>query len=99
MAGAVYVTEYAGMGTTGVGWAMPQEPALAEQVVNTTASSAQSAAFNTNTRFVRVHAATIVSIKFGPNPTAVTTAHRMAAGTTEYFAVKSGDKLAAIDNT
>lgn len=99
MAGKIFITEYAQVGVGGYGAPLPQEPALAEQVLNTTATSAQSAAFNVKTRAVRVHAATIVSIKFGDNPTAVVGEKRFAAGETQYFAVVPGQKLAGIDNT
>lgn len=99
MAAKIYITEYVSTKPIGIGAVMAQEPGSAEQLLNTTGTSAQSAAFGATTRFVRVHTDGIVSIKFGPNPTAVITAHRMAAGTTEYFAVQAGDKIAGIDNT
>lgn len=101
MAGKIYISEYADLPVISVGQVLPvgREPALAEQLVNTSATSAQSAAFNAKTKFVRVHAATIVSIKFGANPTAVVGEKRMAAGATEFFGVNTGDKLAGIDNT
>lgn len=99
MAAKIYITEYAGLGSVGVGGAAFQEPAVAEQLLNTTGTSAQSAAFNAKTRAVRVHTDGIVSIKFGASPTALITDHRMAANTTEYFAVVAGQKLAGIDNT
>jgi hypothetical protein len=80
---------------------MPAQPPLAEQVRTTSASSAQSSAFNADTKLVRVHTDGIVSIVFGTNPTATTSKMRMVAGQTEYFAVPKGRsyKLAAIDNT
>ena len=63
-------------------------------------SSAQSAAFGTNTRLIRVHADSICSIEIGgTNPTATTTSARFVAGQTEYFLVTAGDKLAVITNT
>lgn len=97
--GKVYVSEFVSSKAIGIGSAMLVVPPVAEQLVNTSASSASSAAFNTKTNVVRVHTDAIISIKFGPAPTAVVTAHRMAANTTEYFAVQPGDKVAVIDNT
>lgn len=62
-------------------------------------ASTPSAAFAATTRFVRIHSDSVCSIKFGPNPTATTSSKRMAAGQTEYYYVKPGDKVAAILNT
>ena len=62
-------------------------------------TSAQSSAFNAATRFIRVHTDAICSILIGSNPTATTAKKRLAADQTEYFAVNSGDKIAAITNT
>lgn len=103
MAGKVYISEYADLKIANVGMALPMghEPALAQQQINTTGTSAVSSAFNAKTKFIRVHTDAIVSIKVGTGtPVAVVTAQRMAAGTTEYFAVDGSDyKIAAIDNT
>lgn len=99
MAAKMYITEFAGALPLGNDASMLMVPAVVDQMVNTSASSAQSAAFNANTKVVRIHVDGIVSIKFGDNPTALTNNHRMAANTTEYFAVKAGQKVAGIDNT
>lgn len=102
MAGKIYVAEYADLKPIDGGRWLPvgHEPSLAEQVIATTGASAASAAFNGSTKFIRVHAATIVSIKIGSGtPVADTNTKRMAAGATEYFAVEPGHKIAAIDNT
>jgi hypothetical protein len=86
----LYISEYRDMPVTiGQFLPVPQEPT----------TTTQSAAFNTNTRFIRVHADAICSIKFGTSPTAVTTDARMAANTTEYFGVIAGQKLAVVTNT
>jgi hypothetical protein len=77
----------------------PQEPSIAEQSVAIGGTSAASAAFNAKTKFVRVHTDAICSIAFGVSPTAVATAKRMAAGQTEFFGVRPGDKVAVITNT
>lgn len=76
-----------------------QEPALAAQTVAVGGGSLQSAAFNVNTKMVRVHTDVICSVKFGTNPTAVATELRMAANTTEFFGVTPGHKVAVITNT
>lgn len=78
--------------------AAPQEPSIAEQNVTIGVGSTQSAAFNAATKFVRVHTDAICSVAFGANPTAVATAKRMAAGQTEFFGVRPGDKIAVITN-
>jgi len=76
------------------------EPARAYQQVAIAAGSTQSAAFDTATRFVRVHTDAIVRILFGVNPTAAAgTSMRMAAGATEFFGVTPGQKLATITST
>lgn len=77
----------------------PVEPAIAEQNVAIGGTSTQSAAFNTNTRFVRVHTDVLCAVKFGANPTAVATAHRMADESTEWLAVSGGHKVAVITAT
>ena len=96
----IYITEYADVAVTHSKYAQAgAEPAIAEQRVANDGASAQSAAFNDNTRMVRIHTDSICSIKFGANPTAVTTEKRMAANTTEFFGVKPGQKVAAVLNT
>ena len=96
----VYVSEYAATPAF-VGQTVPtgQEPALAEQVVNITAGSVQSAAFNANTKFIRVHTDAICSYEIGASPTATANTPRMAANTTEFFGVVGGHKIAIITNT
>lgn len=79
------------------------EPAYVQQTVTTSAASAQSSAFGSATRLVRLHfkpaAAEGVSVRFGTNPTTATTSHaRLAANQTEYFKVLPGNVVAAIDN-
>lgn len=97
----VYVTEYAGQGTDRGGRSTPvaKTPALVDQKLTASGSSSQSAAFNADTRLIRVHADEIVSISIGTNPTATTSTARMAAGQTEYFDVQGGDRIAIITNT
>lgn len=73
-------------------------PPIAEQTVAIGVST-QSSAFNTNTKIVRLHTDAICSVKFGTNPTALTTSMRMAADTTEYFYVNAAHKVAVVTNT
>lgn len=78
---------------------VPMEPPLVEQTVAIGGTSAQSAAFNANTKFIRVHADVVCSRLLGANPVATLDNARMAAGATEYVGVEPGDKIAVIANT
>ena len=63
------------------------QPPVAEQTVAIGGSSAQSSAFASTTKIVRVHTDAKCSVLFGTNPTATTSKMRMAADSTEYFVV------------
>ena len=94
-----YISEYSELPVlTGKVVPTGMEPAAAEQVVTFTTTT-QSAAFGTNTRYIRVHVDAICSYKFGANPTATTSTPRMAASSTEFFGVNPGDKVAFVTNT
>lgn len=98
----LYVTEYAedGHGPSGsTRFAVAEAPGLAGQTITISGSSTQSAAFNANTRLIRVHTDAICSLAMGTNPTATTAMKRMAADQTEYWGVVPGDKIAVIANT
>lgn len=98
----MYISEYADSGNLLGGLPLGAEPCLDQAPVTISASSAQSAAFQNNTRLVRVHVDVISSIKFGTNPTAVTVSNkRMNANTTEYFLVPMGQayKVAVVTST
>lgn len=99
----LYITEYAGLMPSPVGGQgqIPMEPPLAEQTVAISGASASSAAFNVQTRMVRLHTDAICSIEFGTAPTATTTTQRLAANQTEYKGVPNGQsyKVAVIPNT
>lgn len=86
---SLYVSEFNNIGTSqnGQGTQMAAQPPLAEQVVTEAAGSTQSAAFNGQTKFVRLFTDTACGIAFGTNPTAGASSARMAANTTEYFTV------------
>lgn len=75
------------------------EPALTDQQLATSATSAQSVAFGVNTRVVAISTpATAVAVLFGLNPTAViTSSMRIPASSIVFFGVRPGDKVAAID--
>jgi hypothetical protein len=96
----LYLTEFADVGIHLLGEVpVAFYPETANQTVSITGGSLQSAAFNANTRFIRVHPDVVCSIAIGANPTATTVTARMSAGTTEYFAVRDGHKIAVISNT
>lgn len=71
-------------------------PAVAEQTVSIGASSAQSAALNNDTRFVRLYADAACHVLVGSNPTATAAKMPLAAGAAEYFGVTPGQKIAVI---
>lgn len=74
------------------------EPSRAYQQVSIGAGSVQSTAFGNTTRFVRLHCDVAARVTFGDNPTAAAgTSMRMAAGQTEYFGVRPGQKVAVIN--
>ena len=98
---SLYISEYvrSGISLNGQNLAAGEEPAIATQKIAIGGSSTQSAVFNADTKFIRVHAAAICSIAFGTNPTATTNSMRLAANQTEYFSVLPGMRLAVITNT
>lgn len=98
----VYISEYSIAQRDEKGIALPiaQEPALVEQTpVSISGASLQSAAFNSQTKYVRLHGDGVFSFVFGSNPTATTDSKRVAAGISEYYGVNPGDKVAIIANT
>ncbi len=96
----LYISEYSRQLVDYIGLSVPapQEPSIAEQAVAVGVGSVASSAFNAKTKFVRLHTDVICSVAFGAAPTAVATAKRMAAGQTEFFGVRPGDKVAVITN-
>lgn len=99
----LYITEFTQQGQDDrrLTMQMSLEPPLANQTVAIGGGSVQSAALNAKTSYVRVHCDAICSIEFGTNPTAATTTRRLAANSTEYFAVPQNQafKIAVIANT
>jgi hypothetical protein len=74
-------------------------PAISSENVTSSGTSAQSAAFGNNCRFVRIATDTTVRILFAANPTALQTSIRLLADTAEYFGVVAGQKVAVIDES
>jgi hypothetical protein len=75
------------------------EPAIADLQVPIGATSVQSAPFPDSTLLVRVHTDNTCRIAFGENPTANSATKRMSAGSTEFFGVRPGHKVAVIQST
>jgi len=76
-----------------------KEPALVEQTpVTVSGTSAQSAAFNAQTKFITIVCDGIFSYLVAADPTAATTNFRVQAGEMLTFAVTPGQKIAAITN-
>jgi hypothetical protein len=99
----LYISEYREMGAVQASKrdiAAPLEPAIVVQTpINITGASIQSEQFHEETRFVRLHTDATCSVRFGVNPVATTNDARMAAGSTEYFGVVPGHRVAVISNT
>jgi hypothetical protein len=95
----LYVSEYQRLGLAqGQTVAAGHEPSVAEQAVVIGVGSTSSAAFSSRTNFVRLNCDSVCSVAFGASPTALTTAKRMAANQTEFFAVAPGHSVAVIAN-
>lgn len=74
-----------------------EEPAIAKQKLTYTGGVQLSAAFNSQTKFIRIWSDTIGYIKFGKAPVAVTVVDTpIAASTAEFFGVVPGDKVSVI---
>lgn len=98
----LYVTEFADLANSqGRVGQVTAQPYNTQQTVAISSTSATSAAFMTNTRFVRLHTDAICSVAFGTAPVASATGARMAANQTEYYSVPGGAsyKVAVISNT
>lgn len=94
----VSVTQFSAIGSVSNGSLMcPQVPFIATEDINTSTTSAQSTAFDSQTRFVRILSDANVRVRFGVNPTATATDMPIRADSPEYFAVTSGLRLAAIE--
>ena len=97
-----YIREYADLAVTfGKHAQCGAEPAIAEQTVTTSGTSAQSSAFNADTRLIAIStpAAQAVCATFGADPTSTTSKFRLPANSVFFFGVKPGHKVALIDVT
>lgn len=93
------VTEFQMLGRDLHGSPLPAgyAPPLTIQNVTFTATAGTSAAFAADTKFIRVVTDFDARIVFGESPTATSSDMLMAAGQAEYFGVKPGDKISAIE--
>lgn len=96
----LYIAEYARLPEmTGGKPQIAPEPAIVNQTVTVSGTSAQSAAFNSQTRYIAVTCDGIFSYLVGSNPTSTTGKFRIPADAILFMAVQPGDKIAAITNT
>lgn len=96
----LWISEYESIGNAGGGIAqLAKEPSVTSQTITYTTSTAATTAFNDKTKFIRVIASADAYLAFGPAPTATATSLYLPSGTAEYFAVNSGEKVAAYDGT
>lgn len=93
---SLYITGYGSVGAQHTQVAMTPRTEMQKLAIG---SEVKSAAFNANTRFIRVHCDAICSIVIDGSPTAATTDTRLPADAVEYFGVNPGDKLSVISNT
>ena len=106
---SLYITEFATTGvlsteggglSTTAGYRLNSDvariPSVASQKITISGISTMSAAFNANTRLIRINTDTNCHIFSGTNPTATTDNLRMVADSTEYFSVTPGMKIAVI---
>jgi hypothetical protein len=99
----LYITEFGAQGRDQQNFIAPVAtmPALVQQTVAISASSAASAAFGAQTAMIRIESDTTCSVIVGTAPTATTTSMRVAADSPEYFAIPMGQsfKIAVISNS
>lgn len=95
---AIWITEFRSlpMDVNGKTVQVAVLPAITTQKVTISGASAQSAAFNADTKLIRINADVLCHFIAGASPTATTGEARLPADTTEYFGVIAGQKLAAI---
>jgi hypothetical protein len=100
--GKLYITEYVAQPIIANGQmgGMALEPGIRNGSGPITFTThVESTAFGSTTKFIRVHTDAICSLQIGAAPVATTSDTRMAANTTEYFAVLPGHILSAVSNT
>ena len=95
-----YVTEFRDLALVPTdGAQIAVEPRLADQKITLGAATA-SAAFNNNSRIIRVHCTAGCSVNFGTAPVATTSMLRIPSGGVEYFGVPAASsyKLSVVSN-
>lgn len=96
-ADTLYITEFVGAPPTSVYYQAVKAPAVAEQTVAISGTSARSSAFAITTGIVRISTDVDCHVVIGGTaPTATTSSMRLVAGASEYFVVAPGDKVAVI---
>jgi len=96
-AASCYVSEFIQAGDAGI--QVAKQPSVDQAAVTVSGSSAQSAAFQSSTRLIRVNCDVVVSFVVGANPTATANNARLPTGVVEYFQVDgSRHKIAFITN-
>jgi len=95
-----YVKEYASLGTAQSDkLQVAAEPAVTDQTaVDFTGGHAESAAFSSQTRYVRLWCDVQASYAIGAAPTATNAMSPLSATTPEYFAVTPGHKASFVAN-
>lgn len=96
LASTCYIREYSELGTANSGVA--GEPAIRTQSVTFTSSPGNSAAFLSNTRFIRVWCDAQASYDIGLAASAVNTMAPITASLPEYFGVKGGHRASFVAN-
>jgi hypothetical protein len=94
----LYIEEFTGMTVVSQQQLIQaaRQPSLTSQAVEIGEASGQSAIFNVQTKYVRLHASEDCHYAFGKTPEATTASPRMAAGQTEYFVVDARMRVAVI---
>lgn len=90
------VTEFLLYAPSGVQVADLDEMVTDQSPITTSGSSAQSAAFNGDTKMIQVSCDTQSALAYGASPTATTSNMTIPAGAFIYFKVTSGKKVAFI---
>lgn len=90
-----YITEYNSIGVQMGTVPVAQEPAVTDQTVTFTTAT-QSAAFNANTKYIRLIADAECHLQFGANPTATTSMQQVQADTEIWRMVTPGHKVSIV---
>ena len=94
-----YITEYNTFGVQqGNVSSAAFEPAVADQTVSFTTAT-QSAAFNDDTKFIRLIADANCNLAFGANPTATASTQFVPANTEVWRGVAAGHKVSVYDGS